>query len=123
MSIGLSLTIILIFWSFCYLINTFLLECRVTSAFYAKFLSKNGFSINLFQLKWYTVRCNRLFVKLSNWRPKFWKSWFNVGVFASLLGQLFSIVLLIYTLIDFFKIKQSSQQILVPVVSNIFYYT
>ena len=116
MSFSFVFIIIFAFWSICYLLNTFLLECRFTSPLYAKFLSKNGLSINLFQIKWYTVKCNRLFIKLSNWRPNFLRHWFNAGILLCLLGQLLSVILLIYTLIDFFKAKPVSQQILVPVV-------
>jgi predicted MPP superfamily phosphohydrolase len=111
-----SLFIVLIFWSFIYLINTFLIECKFTSAAYAKLLSKNGFSINILQIKWYTVRCNRLFIKISNWKPNFFRLWFNLGVIIGLVGQFCSILLLTYTLVDFFRYKPSSEQILVPVV-------
>ena len=111
-----SLFVILLFWSFVYLINTFLIECKFTSALYAKLLSKNGISINILQLKWYTVRCNRLFIKISNWKPNFFKIWFNLGVVIGLVGQFGSILLLMYTLVDFFRYKPSSEQILVPVV-------
>ena len=116
-----SLFIILLFWSFVYLINTFLIECKFTSALYAKLLSKNGISINILQLKWYTVRCNRLFIKISNWKPNFFKIWFNLGVIIGLVGQFGSILLLMYTLIDFFRYKPSSEQILVPVVIIIYF--
>lgn len=116
-----SLFIILLFWSFVYLINTFLIECKFTSALYAKLLSKNGISINILQLKWYTVRCNRLFIKISNWKPNFFKIWFNLGVIIGLIGQFGSILLLMYTLIDFFRYKPSSEQILVPVVIIIYF--
>ena len=71
MSFILSVSIILIFWSVLYLINTFLLECKLTSASYAKLLSKNGFSVNILHIKWYTVRCNRILMKLSNINYKF----------------------------------------------------
>lgn len=107
---------IVLFWLIIYAINTFLLECKFTSAFYAKILSKNGLSINTLHIKWYTVKCNRLFMKISNWRPNFFKWWFNMGVLFGILGQVGSIVLLIYTLVDFFRSKPVTQQILVPVV-------
>lgn len=112
-----TLSVLLIFWSSIYLINTFLLEFPLTSALYAKFLSKNGLSINLFQLKWYTVRCNRLFIKISNFKPNFLKIWFNLGVIIGIIGQIGSVFLLCYTLFDSFKNKPVSEQILVPVVS------
>jgi hypothetical protein len=126
-------TILIIFWTIIYVINTFLLEFKLTSAIYAKFLSKNGISINLLQIKWYTVRCNRLFIRLSNIKANFLKHWFNFGVLIGLLGQWFSILFLSYTLFTYFrsnnKLTASSsskifneQQILVPVVCINFYY-
>lgn len=119
MSLLYSLSLIFIFWSILYLINTFLLECTYTSAFYAKFLSKNGLSVNILHLKWYTVRCNRLFIKLSNWRPNFLKHWFNMGVLTGLIGQLLSLALLAYNLVDYFRNKPMSEQVLVPVLPGV----
>lgn len=111
-----STLVLIILWTFVYLLNAFLLEWSVS---YAKFLSKNGLSINLFQFKWYTVRCNRLFMKISNWKPHFLKVWFNLGVIIGILGQIASMFLLLYTLFDFFKAKSTAEQILVPVVGQI----
>lgn len=111
-----TVIVICLFWSLLYILNTFLLECRLTSAFYAKILSKNGLSINTLQIKWFSVRCNRLFIKISNWKPEFFKWWFNFGVIFGIVGQLASIFLLVYTLVDFFRSKPITQQILVPVV-------
>ena len=116
MSLIYSLLILLIFWSVCYLINTFMLECSFTSGIYAKFLSKNGLSINFLQIKWYTVKCNRFLIRLSNWRANFWKWWFNCGVIVGVLGQFGSLFLLCYTLYDFFRARPKSEQILLPVV-------
>jgi hypothetical protein len=127
-----GLTVLVLFWTFIYVINTLLLEFKLTSAIYAKFLSKNGLSINLLQIKWYTVRCNRLFIRLSNVKPNFLKHWFNCGVLIGLLGQWFSILFLFYTLFAYFRSNNKStssssstsynEQILVPVVSIIFSY-
>jgi len=111
-----STLVLIISWTLIYLLNAFLLEWSV---FYAKFLSKNGLSINLFQFKWYTVRCNRLFMKISNWKPRFLKLWFNLGVIIGVIGQIVSIFLLLYTLFDFFKAKSTTEQILVPVVRKV----
>lgn len=119
MSLIYSVSIILIVWSVLYLINTFLLECPITSATYAKILSKNGISVSILHIKWYTVKCNRLFIRISNWRPNFLKWWFNFGVVTGLIGQLFSIFLLSYNLIDFFRNKPISQQVLVPVLPGV----
>jgi hypothetical protein len=109
--------LVAVFWTAVYLLNTFLLECSFTSAFYAKILSKNGISINVLHIKWYTVRCNRLFIKISSIKPKLLKIWFNFGVIVSIIGQIASIFLLMYTLIDFFRFKPIKDKILVPVVS------
>ena len=118
MSVLFGTAILFIFWSVSYLLNTLLLECSYTSAVYAKLLSKNGLSVNILQIKWYTVRCNRLFMRLSNWRANFWKWWFNAGVLVVVVGQFASIGLLLYTLVDFFRAKPQSEQVLVPVVSS-----
>jgi hypothetical protein len=112
-------SVILIFWTILYLVNTLLIECSFTSARYAKFLSKNGLSINLFQIKWYTVKCNRLFIRMSSWKPKFLMWWFNLGVLFGVVGQVASIFLLIYTLIGFFRSKPTSEQVLVPIVPGV----
>jgi S2P endopeptidase len=119
MSFIFSVSIILIFWSVLYLINTFLLECKLTSASYAKLLSKNGFSVNILHIKWYTVRCNRILMKLSNIKPNFLKWWFNFGVFFCLIGQICSVILLVYNLIDFFRSKPMSEQVLIPVLPGV----
>ena len=115
----LNVLLLFIFWSVFYSVHSFLIEFRLTSARYAKFLSKNGISINIFQLKWYTVRCNRLFMKLSNMRPKFLMLWFNLGVLVGVVGQFIAILLLCYTLYDYFQQKPASEQILVPVLPGV----
>ena len=108
---------LILFWTILFILNKFLIENRFTSAKYAKFLSKKGFTITTLQIKWYTVKCNRLFIKISNWKPNFQKYWFNIGVVLGVIGQFLSIYLLMYTIYDFFRPKPISKQILVPVVS------
>jgi len=56
---------------------------------------------------------------MSSWKPKFLMWWFNAGVLFGLVGQVGSIFLLIYTLIDFFRSKPMTEQVLVPVVPGI----
>ena len=108
------------FWFIIYIVHSFLLECSFTSALYAKILSKNNISINIFQIKWYTVRCNRLFIRISNWRPIFLKTWFNIGVFFCLIGQILSLAILMYTLYDSIIDKSKpSQKMLVPVLPGV----
>ncbi|CAF0952100.1 unnamed protein product [Brachionus calyciflorus] len=109
----------LTFWLTTFILNKILIENRFTSAKYAKFLSKRGLTIDAFQIKWYTVKCNRLFIKLSNFKPNFQKYWFNLGVILGMIGQFLSIILLIYTIYDFFKPKSISKQILVPVLPGV----
>lgn len=116
MSFFLTVLGIVGFWTALHLLNLFLIECRLTSALYAKFLSINGLSISTLQLKWFTVRCNRLFIRISSWRPEFFKWWFNFGAVFGIIGQVASIFLLLYSLVDFFRNKPVTQQILVPVV-------
>lgn len=117
----LVILLIFIFWSVFYSIHSCLIDRTYTSARYAKFLSKNGFSVNIFQLKWYTVRCNRSFIKLSNIRPKFLKIWFNCGAFIGIIGQFLACFFLMYTLYDSFfdQKKPLKEQILVPVLPGV----
>ena len=106
-------------WSIIYFIHSFLLSNTYTSGYYAKFLHKSGLSMNVLQIKWCTIKLNRYFIRIANLRPNFWRSWFNIGVVIGLFGQLLSIILLIYTLFDFFRIKKSNsiqEPVLVPVV-------
>ena len=131
MSFLVSLAILLAFWSTIYLIHLVLMEINATvSALYAKFLSKSGLTIQPFQIKWYTVRCNRWFIKLTSGRSStrfhlFIKHWFNLGVLVGILGQFGSVCFLFYTLLRFLRDFSSSsnekyaqnEQILVPVVS------
>lgn len=112
----LFLSVLLGGWSIIYLIHTFLLSYSHTSALYAKLLHKSGVSMNVLQIKWYTVKLNRYFIRIASWKPHFWRSWFNIGVFIGLFGQIISMLLLVYTLIDFFKNKPQSEKVLVPVV-------
>ncbi len=114
-----AILLLLTSWTFFYFIHTFLIEFKHTSPIYAKFLSKNGLSINIFQIKWYTVRCNRLFMKLANVKPKFLKAWFNCGVLVGVIGQALTIILLSYTLADYFRQKPATEQILVPVLPGV----
>ena len=109
--------LVVIFWVLVYVLNTFLLECSFTSVYYARFLSKNGLSIGFLHIKWYIEKCNRFFIKISGLKPNFWRVWFNMGVFLGIFGQIGSLCLLTYTLIDFFRDKHYKDQILVPVVS------
>ena len=106
-------------WSILFFLHTFLLSYSHTSGYYAKILFKSGLSMNILQIKWYTVKLNRYIIRIANYRPSFWRSWFNIGVMVGLVGQIFSIFLLIYTLFDFFRIKSSKsiqEPVLVPVV-------
>lgn len=111
---------IISFWFVIYIVHSFLLECTLTSATYAKILSQNNMSINIFQLKWYTVKCNRLFIRLSNWRPNFLKAWFNIGVICGLIGQILSVFVLMYTLYDSVAKKTNpNEKVLVPVLPGV----
>lgn len=134
-----TIFIVLVFWSTVYLIHSLLLNLKQTSLKYAKFLHKTGFSINLFQIKWFTVKLNRLFIKLStNINENFLKVWFNIGVVIGILGQLLSVMLLIYNIIEFLsrifvleenRVDSNDEQLLVPIIpgvnlpsSQFFYY-
>jgi S2P endopeptidase len=117
MAVVFALVILFSFWAIVYLSNEFLISYSPTSLAYAKLLHQSGLSLSIFQIKWFTIKLNRIFIKLANWKPKFWHIWFNAGVFVGLIGQISSIFLLIYTLFDFFRKKKTEKQLLVPVVS------
>lgn len=110
-----------LFWLLVFFFNQLLIENRFTSAFYAKILSKNGLTIDFLRIKWHTVKCNRCFIKFSNWNLNFLKHWFNIGVICGIVGQFLSIFLLFYTIYDFFRPKPLSKQIIIPVVGFYFY--
>lgn len=114
-----KILIVFIFWSVFYSLHSFLIQFSYTSAAYAKLLSTRGLSINIFQFKWYTVKCNRLFIKITNKKPNLLKIWFNLGVLVGIIGQACSLLLLLYTLIDYFLKKPQSEQILVPVLPGV----
>lgn len=105
-----------VFWLLVLFLNKLLIDNRFTSAFYAKFLSKNGLTIDFLRIKWHTVKCNRFFIKFSNWKLNFLKHWFNIGVICGIVGQFLSFFLLLYTIYDFFRAKPLSKQIITPVV-------
>jgi hypothetical protein len=118
MKFPIALVILVGVWSLLGFINAILLACSHTSLYYAKFLHKNGISIGFLQIKWYTVKLNRLFIRIANWKPLFWKNWFNIGVAISLIGQVIATCLLITTLVGYFIFsKPASEQVLVPIVS------
>jgi len=52
-------------------------------------------------------------------KPKLLKIWFNCGVLIGVVGQVISIFLLIYTLVDYFREKPANEQILIPVLPGI----
>ena len=74
----------------------FLLKCYNKLSFLQSF----GVEISLFQIKWFTQRFNRFFLKCGNWHRNLVVSWFTVGAFVSCLLILPSMMLLVRTLIN-----------------------
>ena len=63
------------------------------------FLKHFGIEISLFQIKWFTARFNRFFLKCGNWHRKFIVVWFSIGSVFSVLLIIPSMLLLVRTFI------------------------
>lgn len=103
-------------WSilFCYCFQNY----RKYSRRYKEFLENNGISLSLCQVRWYTTRFNRSFVKLGQFHPYLLHMWFSVGILVGVLLMVASVVILCLTLFKAFA-KDSPEQVLTPVVSFI----
>ena len=88
---------------------------------YIGFLGRTGINVSAGQVRWYTTYMNRLFIRLAQWRPRFWKFWFTFGVLFGLLAMPLSIFLLALLVINTLGRRPVDQQVLTPVVRNLNY--
>jgi len=64
------------------------------------FLQGLGVEVSLFQIKWFTPRFNRFFMKCGNWRRNLLTCWYTLGALVSCLLILPSMLLLVRTLVN-----------------------
>lgn len=88
---------------------------------YLRLLDGLGLEIGYFNLKWSTKALNRLFLKWGNIRPQFWRAWFSVGIYASLIFLPISICLLFYSaFVSFFRHEiATSSPVITPVIPGV----
>jgi hypothetical protein len=84
-------SVLLIFYSL-----IFVLKCYNRLGF----LQRCGIEVSLFQIKWFTQRFNRLFLRCGNWHRKAIVVWFSIGAFFSVMLILPAMLLLVRTLIS-----------------------
>lgn len=53
-------------------------------------------SINLFQIKYTTQKCNNLFQRLAHAAPRFWQIWFSIGTIVALAVMAVGLVVIAY---------------------------
>lgn len=90
---------------------------RKYSRRYKEFLENNGISLSICQVRWYTTRYNRSFVRFGQIHPYLLHVWFSVGVLVGVLLMVASVVILCLTLYKAFA-KDAPEQVLTPVVSS-----
>ena len=64
------------------------------------FLQGLGVEVSLFQIKWFTPRFNRFFMKCGNWRRNLLATWYTFGALVSCLMIIPSMLLLVRTLVN-----------------------
>lgn len=89
---------------------------RKYSIRYRDFLENNGVTLSICQVRWYTTRFNRSFVKFVQVQPYMLHLWFSFGVFVGALLMISSVVILCLTLYKAFT-QNAPDQVLTPVVS------
>jgi len=113
------IAIVLGFWSSLYLIDAFLKSKKSVARSYLSFLDKTGLSVSICQFRWHTTAFNRLFLRIGQWRPRFLRLWFTVGVAFSLLSMLASIFILSLLVINTVRQDPVEQQLLTPVMPGV----
>ncbi|CAG5125872.1 unnamed protein product [Candidula unifasciata] len=107
------------FWSSLYLIDAFLKSKKASARPYLSFLDKTGLCISICQFRWYTCIFNRIFLRIGQWRPRFMRIWFTLGVFFSLLAMLVSIFLLSLLVLNTIRQSPVEHQVLTPVMPGV----
>lgn len=94
------LAIVLASWAIFHLLHNFALSSSKWRGVVERLLTKNNIYISLFQVKYFTQRFNRLFIKLANLRLD---TWFTTGVVFSGVAMVLSSLLLSYLMIITYK--------------------
>ncbi|XP_005109480.1 membrane-bound transcription factor site-2 protease [Aplysia californica] len=114
------IALVLGFWSSLYLLDVFLKQSKKAIARrYLSFLDKSGLSVSVCQLRWYSPIFNRVFLRLGQWRPRFLRTWFTLGVIFSLLSMLVSIFILSLLVINTVRQSPVEHQVLTPVMPGV----
>ncbi|KAK2550231.1 Membrane-bound transcription factor site-2 protease [Acropora cervicornis] len=113
-----SIILILGFWTFVFICNALLKNYRKYSIRYRDFLENNGVTLSICQVRWYTTRFNRSFVKFVQVQPYMLHLWFSFGVFVGALLMISSIVILCLTLYKAFT-QNAPDQVLTPVMPGV----
>ncbi|CAH1173676.1 unnamed protein product [Phaedon cochleariae] len=88
---------------------------------YIKFLEGTGLQVNFLGLKWKTKAFNRAIIRLGNTRPRFWNTWFTLGIYTSLILLPISIILFLYSVLQNLMSKDQNENnpVLVPIIPGI----
>ncbi|XP_015760000.1 PREDICTED: membrane-bound transcription factor site-2 protease-like [Acropora digitifera] len=113
-----SIILILGFWTFVFICNALLKNYRKYSIRYRDFLENNGVTLSICQVRWYTTRFNRSFVKFVQVQPYMLHLWFSFGVFVGALLMISSVVILCLTLYKAFT-QNAPDQVLTPVMPGV----
>ena len=90
----------MIFWSSIYLSHTWLRSSNRYAFRYMSLLERLGVSLHAGQVRWYTTRLNRIFIRLAQCRSRAWNAWFGVGAVFGVALSAVSFVVLITVLYD-----------------------
>lgn len=71
------------------------------------------------QLRWYTTRFNRCFVRMGQCKPRLLCAWFTLGAWFGVLLMFVGAVLLTMTLFKSVSQKAGEPAVLTPVVSSV----
>ena len=91
---------IMIFWSSLYLFHSWLRSSDRFAFRYLSLLDRLGLSLHVGQLRWYTARFNRIFIRLAQCRSRWWNVWFGAGAICGVLLSVASVAILTSVLYD-----------------------
>ncbi|XP_031569993.1 membrane-bound transcription factor site-2 protease-like [Actinia tenebrosa] len=113
-----SLYLVIFFWILVFIINALLKNYRRYSRRYEELLEENGISLLPCQIRWYTTRFNRWFIKLGKFHSYFLHIWFTIGTWVGVFMMFVSVGVLSLTLYKAFT-KEAPEQILTPVMPGV----
>ena len=94
MSLVTTFACVMIFWSSLYLLHA---RLRSSSRFafpYYSCMDSVGLSLHVGQIRWYTTRLNRFFIRLAQCRSRLWNAWFGLGAICGIVLSFVSMVVL-----------------------------